>query len=239
MKKHVNDSVDCAAIEAALGFAFQDKSLLAEAFTHQSYANGRNDVADNQRLEFLGDAVLGLLCADKLYRALPGMDEGFLTVRRSHAVSGEALAEVARCTGLAPFMRFSPGVRDGAERSGTRTLAALVEAVFGAAWLDGGLDAVRGLFEKFLLPRLDLSPGDGALHVDPRGELQTYALRAGLGEPKYETTCLDSDGSNFLYRATVRVGDASASATGGNTRKACAAAARAWLADNVEIPTSN
>ncbi|MBR0055857.1 MAG: ribonuclease III, partial [Kiritimatiellae bacterium] len=140
--------VDVAAASAALGCSFANPSLLETAFTHQSYAHGRPGDEDNQRLEFLGDAVLGLLAADALYRADPAADEGVLTARRRALVSGAALARLAARLDIARFMRFSPGVRDTVERSGERTSAALVEAVFGAAWLDGGCAAATALFDR-------------------------------------------------------------------------------------------
>ncbi|MBP5542879.1 MAG: ribonuclease III, partial [Kiritimatiellae bacterium] len=109
--------INVEAVCAILGRTFSDNSLLATAFTHQSYAHGREGVEDNQRLEFLGDAVLGLLAADTLCRDDPGADEGVLTRRRSALVSGEALAALATRLGLPRFMRFSEGVRDQVERA--------------------------------------------------------------------------------------------------------------------------
>ena len=221
--------VDVAGAEAALGYAFRNKALLVAAFTHRSYAHGRAGVADNQRLEFLGDAVVGLLAAAWLYRAAPDRDEGFLTMARSRVVSGAALAEVAARAGLGRFMRFSPGVRDKEELEGARTLAALCEAVFGAVWLDGGPPAAEALFGRLLVGRLEESLGEDAASGDPRGELQAWAHRKGLGEPVYETLREDGDGRVFVYEVRVGVGDRFATASAGSRRKACAAAAAALL----------
>lgn len=226
---------DRERIEAVLGREFNDLSLLEEAFTHQSYANGKNAVPDNQRLEFLGDAVLDLLAADALFREFPQYDEGVLTAERSRLVSGDSLAAVAREFGLGAFMRFSKGVRNPEELHGVRTLAALAEAVFGATWLDGGLPAASALFDRFIKPRLPARDARLSSCIDPRGELQTHALRAGLGEPVYSTADVETDGCNFTYRVVVTVGGISATASAGNTRKACAAAALAWLEANKHL----
>lgn len=229
MKQHDRE-IDVAAICAALGREFSSPELLADAFTHRSYANGRPGVKDNQRLEFLGDAVLDLLAAESLFEADGAADEGVLTARRSALVSGDALAAIAAKHDLAGFMRFADGVRDENELSGKRTAAALMEAVFGAAWLDGGIDAARDLFRRFFADELDArSRGDGI--GDPRGRLQALAFRLGLGAPDYEIISGEGDGRNFLFRARVSCGGHAAEASGPNKRKAFAAAAEALLGE--------
>ncbi len=214
--------------EKILGYSFKDKDLLLTALTHSSYANKRA-IDDNQRLEFLGDAVLDLLAADSLYKLINNKDEGFLTVARSRLVSGSALSTVLKGADVTPLMRFSEGVRDPNERNGARTRAALCEAIFGAVWLDGGISSATELFERLFAPHISsiLATIDNAL--DPRGELQKYAAKNKLGEVIYETLHVDSDGSNFLYHVKVIVGDKSAEATGSNMRKAYAAAATEFL----------
>ena len=220
--------IDASAICDVIGYRFQDAALLEAAFTHRSYANGRDDAEDNQRLEFLGDAVLDLLSAESLFKADDAADEGVLTARRSALVSGDALAEIAAKHGLAGFMRFADGVRDENELSGKRTAAALVEAVFGAVWLDGGIDAARSLFQRFFADELDRrSRGEGI--GDPRGRLQALAFRLGLGAPVYEILSGEGDGRNFLFQARVACGEHAAVASGPSKRKAFAAAAEALL----------
>lgn len=220
--------IDAESICAILGCGFSDTSLLATAFTHRSYAHGRDDAEDNQRLEFLGDAVLGLLSADALYRADPGADEGALTKRRSALVSGETLAAAATRLGLPKFMRFSPGVRDETERTGPRTAAALMEAIFGAVWLDGGHAAAHDLFEKLFGESVDVI-AVGEPPDDPRGRLQTMTRKLGLGEPSYTILEDRGDGSGARFVAEARAGDMSATGEGGGKRKAFAAAAAALL----------
>lgn len=227
--KQPRRDIDVAAVCALLGRDFKSPELLEAAFTHQSYAHGRDGVEDNQRLEFLGDAVLGLLAAEALYGADEAADEGVLTARRSAIVSGEALAAIASRLGLTRFMRFADGVRDETERSGKRTAAALVEAVFGATWLDGGIDAARTLFGRFFADELERrSCGDGI--GDPRGRLQALSRSMRLGEPEYGISNVSGNGRDFLYTASVRVAGSQASGEGPSKRKAFAAAAEAMLA---------
>lgn len=219
-----NGQIDTVAVLAALDVTMRNPSLLTTAFTHQSYANGRAGVEDNQRLEFLGDAVIGLLAAEALYRDDSSADEGVMTRRRSALVSGESLASIARNLDIAKYMRFSEGVHDINERTGTRTLAALLEAIFGAVWLDGGYDAVEALFERLFsaaIVSLRCIRDDD----DPRGALQTLTRRLGLGEPVYEIDCVSGNGNSFVYRARVSAGRYSASAEGPGKKKAAAFAA--------------
>lgn len=220
-------------VEEKLGYTFCDKEILLAALTHASYANGREGVEDNQRLEFLGDAVIGLLVAEKLYSLVADRDEGFLTTMRSKVVSGEALAEIARGLDLGTFMRFSAGVKDENERKGNRTLAALCEAILGAIWLDGGLNAVVSVFEKLFLESIERQAREReTVILDPRGELQQQTRKLGLGEPGYELMeTIGEDGRNFMFRVRVRAGKYTAEGVGTKKRKAAAAAAEALLRD--------
>lgn len=220
--------IDIAAVRAILGPGLSDPALVAEAFTHQSYANGRPGVRDNQRLEFLGDAVLGLLSAEALCAADPDADEGAMTARRSALVSGASLAAVATGLGLPRFMRFADGVRDETERTGTRTAAALMEAVFGAIWLSGGIAPARELFLRLFgdaVGRLGASPPP----ADPRGVLQTLSRRLGFGEPAYTLISQSGDGRDFTFTARVSCGPHSAEASAPGKRRAFAAAAARLL----------
>lgn len=231
MSSRPEQEIDVAAAEALLGRPFANPALLATAFTHQSYAHGREGVEDNQRLEFLGDAVLGLLAADALFRDDPEADEGLLTRRRSALVSGEALAALATQLGLPRLMRFSEGVRDQVERAGERTAAALLEALFGAVWLDGGPDVAQALFTRLFAESLARLRAGGAADVaDPRSRLQTLSRHLGRGEPEYRVLASEGDGRAFNYRVEVSAGDAVATADGPSKRKAFAAAAAKLLA---------
>lgn len=152
-------------LEASLGLVFQDKSLLQRALTHRSYLNENPDLPwlDNERLEFLGDAILGFITAEHLYHRFPEMKEGELTSLRAALVRGETLAEFAVELNVGPYLYISHGEEAGRGRARPALLAATFEAILGALFLDRGLDAARELIvrmidaktQKILQERLD------------------------------------------------------------------------------------
>lgn len=152
------------------GYEFQNPALLEEALTTPAYRMERPEVRDNQRLEFLGDAVLGLLAADMLYLDNPKENEGALTIKRMRMVSAAALCEAAARLDLASRLKLNKGAAQLPKNS--KTFADAIEAIIGAAWLDGGLAAARKVFEA-----LSLSPNaSGNLVFDnPKGTLQVKA----------------------------------------------------------------
>ena len=149
------------------GYTFTNENLLTEALTTPSYRMQRPDVQDNQRLEFLGDAVLGLLAADELFAECPKDAEGSLSVRRAHMVSSAALCAAANRLDLVPHLRRNRGA-DALPKT-SKTIADAVEAIIGAAWLDGGMTAARQIYAA-----LDLSTRASAdeWSGNPKGELQ-------------------------------------------------------------------
>lgn len=194
-----------------LGYTFSDEALLEEALTTPSYRMDFPNAHDNQRLEFLGDAVLGLLAAERLYGEFPNEPEGPLTVRRTHMVSSAALCEAAGRLGLVASLRRNHGAAPLAPNA--KTIADAVEAVIGAAYLDGGLAAAKVVFET-----LALSSGvqGAAWNGNPKGELQIRAQ--AMKPPRHpEYTLLDTAGKAHAPIFTVRVfvdglGEATASA---------------------------
>ena len=152
------------------GYEFKNPALLEEALTTPAYRMESPDVRDNQRLEFLGDAVLGLLAADMLYSTEPDASEGTLTVKRMRMVSSAALCEAASRLDLVSRLKLNKG--GGTLPKTAKTFADAIEAILGAAWLDGGLPAARRIFDS-----LSLSPdASGNLVFDnPKGALQIKA----------------------------------------------------------------
>ena len=125
-------------LEETIGYEFRDLSLLDRALTTPACRMDRPECADNQRLEFLGDAVFGFLAADALYAMYPDEQEGPLTVRRTHLVSGATLAEAAERIGLRHHLHRNKGASELPPRA--KPLSDAMEALMGAVWLDGGLD---------------------------------------------------------------------------------------------------
>lgn len=220
-----------AALQKQLGYTFKDKSLLITALTHPTYVNNVDREAgnNNQRLEFLGDAVLGLLTAERVYLTVPDGNEGTLTVMRAQTVSGAALAVLGAEIDLGKYLYMDAPADDVRQRNAEHTLACAVEAVMGAVWLDAGLDGARTVFEKLFVPRMkDVKPP--AFSGDPKGELQAFAHKnARLGEPVYTLVSTEGPVHAPIYRVKVRFGTLEAEGTGSRRRSAEAAAAAAWM----------
>ena len=163
------------------GYSFSNDALLEEALTTPAYRMACPNARDNQRLEFLGDAVLGLLAADRLFAACPADSEGPLTVKRTHMVSSAALCEAADRLGLADRLKVNKG--GGPVPKCSKTLADAVEAILGAAWLDGGLAAAREIFNEAMNP--PRRPEYTLLGMTGKAHEPTFSVKVavdGLGE---------------------------------------------------------
>jgi ribonuclease-3 len=143
------------SLDRALGVAFRDAELRRTALTHRSYAFERGLTVTNERLEFLGDSVLGVVVTDMAFRAHPDMPEGSLAKLRAAIVNMSALADVARSLGLGDVVLLGKGEEQSGGRDKSSILADALEAVFGAVYLDLGLDVARELIERLFRPRMD------------------------------------------------------------------------------------
>ena len=142
-------------LEKKLGYAFRDPALLQAALYHSSYANEHRGahIASNERLEFLGDAVLGFVTAEHLYKKHPDLPEGDLTRIRAALVCEESLHEVAQTLSLGDHLCLGKGEEQGGGRRRPSILADATESVFAAVYLDGGMDAARELIHRVLLDK--------------------------------------------------------------------------------------
>ena len=140
-------------LEKAIGYQFHNIQLLQNALTHSSYANERwhNSLLSNERLEFLGDSVLGMLVADYLYRTFPDRPEGELTRMRADMVCEQTLAAAANKIGIGAHLLLGHGEEQGGGRSRNSILADAVESVIAASFLDGGMAAAQQFIQKFIL----------------------------------------------------------------------------------------
>ena len=219
-------------LEKRIGYRFKDRSLLLAALTHPSYTfEHLAEKQDNQRLEYLGDAVLGLLAAQYAFERHADADEGRLTVLRSQVASGKSLAEMARSIGLGAYLRMGKGEERGNGRDRVNMLADSMEAIFGAAWLDGGLRASNKLFATLVAARLNALPiADWS--DNPKGELQERAQRDYQRAPCYERLTVEGPAHAPVYR--VRVSVPGHEATGeGPTRRAAEVAAAVKLLEKL------
>ena len=148
---------DLEALQQVLGVSFNKISLLEQCLVHRSYLNENPDfpLSSNERLEFLGDAVLGLIVADKLYRDFPRLSEGEMTRLRAYLVRQETLAEVATSLKLGQHLYLGRGEGAGGGRARSSNLACALEAIIGAVFIDQGLAKTRKLMLRWLTPRLE------------------------------------------------------------------------------------
>jgi ribonuclease-3 len=216
---------DLAKLETRLGHAFHDRGLLVLALTHVGAASGRN--ATYQRMEFLGDRVLGVCIAAMLYDAFPDADEGQLSRRLADLVRRETCAEVALEWDVEPHIRLGPG---------EKTLAALrqailgdiCESVIGSVFLDGGFDAARGLVARSFESRMR-APNRPLR--DPKTTLQEWAQARALPAPTYRERARSGPDHAPVFVVAVRVeGHAEIEAKGSSKRVAEQAAAAAFMA---------
>jgi len=172
-------------LEKAIGYRFRKRSLLDTALIHRSFRFENGEVtSDNQRLEFLGDAVLSFVTAAYVYEKFVGKDEGFLTSLRSRITSGKALAKMARDICLGEYVKMGKGEERSGGRKRPSNLADALEAVVGAAFLDGGMKAVQKILKKLFVPQLD-SLSDDVWAENPKGRLQEYSQRTWKKSPRY------------------------------------------------------
>lgn len=212
-------------LERRLGYRFRDQSLLARALTHRSVAGD-----DNERLEFLGDAVLGMVVADFLFRREAGLTEGDLSRLRASLVNRDALAAVALSLDLGVAMRLGPGeLKSGGFRRRS-VLADALEAVIGAVYLDGGFAAADSFIRGILAEQFANLPDPGSLK-DPKTRLQELLQDRGLGLPEYETLKVTGPAHRQVFEVACRVPALSreARATGASRRAAEQSAAERIL----------
>ena len=146
--------IEMNTLEEKLGYTFQNRALLENALTHSSCANeSRGKLSSNERLEFLGDSILGMVVADHLYRNHPDLPEGELTRTRAALVCEDSLVEVAKELGLGDYLRLGKGEEAGGGRQRPSIRADAVEAVLAAIYLDGGIGSARKIIQKYILSR--------------------------------------------------------------------------------------
>ncbi len=178
-----------------------DPELLVLALTHRSFAHEAGGIPTNERLEFLGDTVLGLVVTEALYRRHPDLSEGELAKMRAATVSQRSLAAIARRLGLGKYLLLGKGELATGGRDKDSILSDTLEALFGAVYLTHGIETARGVVERLVDPTLAVAADLGA-GLDWKTSLQEAAARLGLGAPEYEVT---SDGPDHARTFTARI----------------------------------
>lgn len=221
-------AVPLAQLESALGHEFSDKAWLHAALRHRSYVAEMVDVESNERLEFLGDAVLSIVVTDCLFRTWPDKAEGPLAKARAAVVSAEYLAGLAARLGLGAHVRLGRGEDASGGREKPSILADAMEAVIGAVYLDGGLEAAERVVMPLVEERLaEAVTGEGA--KDHKTRLQEYSSARWATLPRYEVQGFGPDHAKE-FTATVEVGGRVVGKGHGRSKKQAeqAAARNAW-----------
>lgn len=215
-----------AALQERIGWKFADLTLLKRALTHSSLA-ASSRIGDLERLEFLGDRVLGLLTAEALWRTYPKMKEGDLAPRLNALVRKETCAKAALFFGIEKLIRMSAQEEESGGRRKKAILGDACEALLGAVYIDGGLSAARAMYDLYWTPNLELL---SRRHRDAKTTLQEWSQERGLGAPKYET--VNSEGPAHAPAFTIDVhvpGFDAVRGAGQSKRAAQMAAAAAFL----------
>ena len=207
------------AFQERLGHEFADARVLGRALTHRSWCAEHAAFASNERLEFLGDAVLGLVVTDDIYHRFPDAEEGQLSRVRASVVCAPALAEMARELGMGEVLLLGKGEASSGGRDRSSILADAMEAIIGAVYLDGGSEPAGELVRRLIAPRLD-----DATPQDHKSRLHELVAREHTGAIRYVLT-EDGPEHDKTFRAVVLVDDAPAGAGVGRSKKSAEQAA--------------
>jgi len=213
-------------LETRLGYDFADKSLLDSALTHISALSGKSRTGNYQRLEFLGDHVLGLVISDMLFRAFGKADEGELSRRLADLVRKEACAEVARSIDLGAAIRLGASEANAGGRQRAAILADVCEALVGAVFLDGGYPAAAALVEQLWGERLR-TPARPLR--DPKTVLQEWAQARGLPTPSYREIARTGPHHDPEFRVAVELPEFMPAEGMGRSKRAAEQAAAAAM----------
>lgn len=220
-----------AQLQETIGFRFRDESVLRQAFTHSSYVNEQRGkrISDNERLEFLGDAVLELTVSQFLYKTFPKMSEGEMTKLRAAIVCEPSLVKFAELLNFGDLVLLGKGEELTGGRQRPALLADVFEAFVGALYLDQGLDAVFSFMEKYVYPRID--KGEFAQVTDFKSQLQEFVQQENLGDIHYRIVEEKGPAHNREFVSEVLLNNRSLGIGSGRSKKEAEqqAAARALV----------
>lgn len=225
MEGRKDSSIEVLA--ARLGYDFKHPELLRKALTHSSARVASPDIEDNERLEFLGDRVLGLAIAELLAEQFPSADTGEMARRFNRLVRKETCAEIARALELGQYVAMSDGEADSGGRHKTTILGDTCEAVLGAVCIDGGYEPARSMVRRFWAPHLGAT--ESSL-TDAKSALQEWAQGRGLALPRYREVARKGPDHAPYFTSRVEIeGFEPQSGDGSSKRAAEQAAASAML----------
>lgn len=207
-------------LEARLGYRFRDPALLAQALTHRSRRGGDGrltDELDNERLEFLGDAIVGLVVSDALYRRLPRLREGQLSRIKANLVSTHNLRQAAERLELGRYLHLGPGEEKTGGRQKQTILANAVEALVAALYCDGGLEPARRFVEANLVQESDLEP---LARADYKSAVQEYLQGRGLPAARYQVVATRGPEHHKTFSIELWIGERCWARAEGRSKKA-------------------
>jgi ribonuclease-3 len=214
------------ALQKTLRIRFKNKALLEQALVHSSYINENPGLAtgDNERLEFLGDAVLGFIIAEELYKRFPQFSEGEMTRVRSSLVSQDALSRMAKSIKLGDFLYLGKGEEGGGGRSKPANLSGALEALTAAIFLDRGLPVTRKFVLKLMAKKMGKALSQG-VEADYKTKLQELMQAKRQLKPKYRVTEAMGPAHDRRFTVEVRVGDSVMGRGSGKSKKTAEAEA--------------
>ena len=219
LRKEIIALADLAALQQTLGISFNNPTLLEQALVHSSYVNENPGLASNERLEFLGDAVLGLVIAEKLYQDFPHSDEGELTRLRAALVRGGTLARVARTIKLGDYIYLGKGEEASGGRRKPANLAGALEAMIAAIFLDQGSTTIRDFILRLFNEELQRVASQEA-RVDYKSQLQELIQAREQPTPAYQLVEAVGPDHDRRFTVEVRVGDTVLGKGSGKSKKA-------------------
>ena len=222
-----------AGLQTALGYSFQDSRLLERALTHRSHARDRNHEQDNERLEFLGDAVLGLAVSEILMDSYPDYPEGRLTKIRARLVSADHLYRQARALNLGRNLNLGLAEENSGGREKKALLADALEAILAAVYLDGGLAAAQALVRRLIASPLHVSEADQTLaRLNPKSTLQELLQARKLPQPEYRIVSEQGPPHGRIFEVSLIVGNICRTSGSGISKREAEQAAAAQALEN-------
>ena len=219
-------------LQKKLGHAFKNRSLLDQALTHPSYRNERDLDVDNQRMEFLGDAALGLAAADFLYANYPDEPEGRMTKLRSIATNTATLAKLARQLDIGTYILLGKGEEKSGGHSKDSNLADALEAIVGAIYLDGGQESVNRVFNSIFADEMERGVEEPNPD-NPKGQLQEWAQGKSLPCPTYQVIQTEGPAHDRWFTVRVIINDDHSGEGSGTTKRSAEADAAAKLYEKI------
>lgn len=215
-----------ASLEKRIGYTFKDRALIDRAVTHASFGHGRKGSTNYERLEFLGDRVLGLMTAEALFKLFAKADEGALAPRLNALVRKETCADVAREIQLGEALKLAASEERGGGRDKTSILGDACEALIAALYLDGGMAAAQAFYDKHWGPRIDALRNKPK---DAKSELQEWAAKAGHSQPVYRLAERSGPDHRPVFTVTVDVAPLDPAVGEGGSKQAAERAAATEL----------